>query len=241
MSFKENEHLATPPDESIIWRYMDLSKFLSLITNKKIFFCNMNYLPDQNEGTIPIRNRMNFKIEQGTASEDIVIDGNYNPRTHSVDIKYMYSKILEKHKRTTLVSCWTKKDTESFLLWKAYAPINGIAIKTKIINIKNAIDISDDYYITDINYQKIDNCDNKFKILSYKYPFYKEENEVRIIIPNISNKKGKNYSVDVDNLIDEIYVSPLTDYWFFEVFKKIVSKFNKKLSNKIIKSEIKES
>ena len=89
-----------------------------------------------------------------------------------------------------------------------------------------------------------------------KKPFYKYENELRIMIKNqftseIVNEKrrrvpkynkGVNIKVELSTLIDSIILSPYCEEWFIQLVKDFsynIMKINKNI--KIKNSEIKES
>jgi len=49
--FKENQKLHIPENDTIIWKYLDLSKFLDLLLSKRMFMARSDKFEDQFEGT----------------------------------------------------------------------------------------------------------------------------------------------------------------------------------------------
>ena len=51
---KEHEYLDIPPDDVVLWRYMDFTKFVSLLEKSALFFPRADKLGDPFEGYWPI-------------------------------------------------------------------------------------------------------------------------------------------------------------------------------------------
>jgi len=49
--FQENTKLHVPPDDTLVWKYMDLSKFLDILLSEKMFMSRSDKFEDQYEGT----------------------------------------------------------------------------------------------------------------------------------------------------------------------------------------------
>ena len=64
MPYKECDYLTTPTDEAILWRYMDFTKFVSLLDKQALFFASITSLEDPFEGSLPVAN-MNVRKDLG--------------------------------------------------------------------------------------------------------------------------------------------------------------------------------
>ena len=53
--YKESHHFHTPVDETIIWRYMDFTKFVDLLLNGKLFFNRSDNFEDPFEGIFRLK------------------------------------------------------------------------------------------------------------------------------------------------------------------------------------------
>jgi len=51
--YKEHPEFKLPPSEAHIWRFMDFTKFVSLIDRSALFFCRSDLLEDPFEGHYP--------------------------------------------------------------------------------------------------------------------------------------------------------------------------------------------
>jgi hypothetical protein len=132
------------------------------------------------------------------------------------DYKYF---IENKLRKTHLISSWSANDSESFAMWKMYAKEKlGIGIKTNFENLKNAFkNVADDIYIGEVNYYDEKNpkydVENTFYTFLNKHKYYEFESEVRCIstLKEDDSKTFKLFDVDLNELIQEVYISPSAD------------------------------
>ncbi len=240
-------HISEPDANSKVWRYMNLPKFLFLINYSQLFFCRVDKLSDQLEGTLPFHNRRNIQ--------------DYVASYHPIITKKFASDYAEKEelnilnfKKYTLVNCWSKNEDESFALWKLYLDGHkfGIVIQTIYKKLKESIDSNaNDILFGDVIYDDLVNLVKQSTINFRKNKFYRFENEVRAVIFDQyilgkSKEKlplyevGVNIKVDLNNLIEKIYISPLAPDWFYKLVCDIINdKYN--FNFLIEKSKIRES
>ena len=249
--------LIVPHGNKIVWRYMGMDQFIDLIMKKRLYFVNGTNLTDKYEISIhqeAIDNARKKLKENGASDSEI------NHKKRILNLKNKPSKAI------TYVNCWTISREESYALWKIYldGAKAGVAIKSTVSNLKNSIinnkSNSKKLYMGKVKYGDISNPNdlNRINIITTKKKYYEYENELRLFFledPEInSNKKffkngmlkidldsGKYLSVDIKTLIDEIYVSPFCDKWFFNSFKSLVKEIVPKLSEKVVNSSIKDS
>jgi hypothetical protein len=214
------------------WRYMDFWKFLNLINTSKLFFPNIEMLGDQNEGKIPEK----------------IFNMMVNDKKHGEDFPHNYKKMVENLRSRTLISSWSAYKTESFALWKMYAKDRlGIAIKTNYERLKSSfhktpieIRIGEVSYYDDNNaYYETGNTYYSFLVKNIYYEF---ESEVRCIadLPYDDKSSYKLIDVDLNDLIEEIYISPFayeTD--IIDMIEFLKSKHN--LNFKVNKSGINDN
>lgn len=190
-----------------LWRYMDFWKFLNLITTSKLYFPNVTMLGDQYEGRIP------EKIYQMMIAEYI-----RSGKTEQM-AKELRSFIENELRPKTLVSSWSANHKESFALWKMYSKDKlGIAIKTDYESLVKAFEpSSEDIYIGEVMYYddkkpyyKIGNTFFSFLVKNNYYDF---ESEVRCVaeVSHSEDFTYKNIEVNLNELIKELYVSPLAE------------------------------
>jgi hypothetical protein len=143
--------------------------------------------------------------------------------------------------------------SESMAMWKIYAK-KGIAIQSTIENLKNSItdttfhiDYAEVEYITETSIIPINNIKIPF---GYKRKSFEYENEFRAIILEIPEPTGTiiptiNLSIsnpmegirvrlNIDRLIDHVYVFPYAKHSFYDCTKSVMEKYG--LANKISQS-----
>lgn len=221
---KDNKDLDNVPDNIVIWRYMSLEKFLSLIENEELYFCRVDLFEDKHEATLPIIDKKNFYYSEENK--------NY----------------WENERKRHFVNCWIESPHELSLMWTAYAK-NGVAIKSSVGNLKSSFNDSfENIYLSRVKYIDYDNESsqstyaplNVLKLVFTKRSLFKQENEIRLLHSDYENKdrdiKGKSIKVDINVLIDEIVTSPNTDDNFLNLIKTYLNSkgINKKITSSIL-------
>jgi hypothetical protein len=162
-------------------------------------------LGDQHEGRIPSRIR-----------ELMIENDSKMGRTNNFALNYIGH--LERLRPSTLISSWTASEHENFAMWKMYAKEKlGVAIKTDFEGLKNSFQsYEDDVFIGEVNYYNSENpryeLGNMYTSFLVKHNYYQFENEVRCIssLKKEDTERGinfKNIPVDLNSLIQEIYIS----------------------------------
>lgn len=245
----KHKDLEIPHGNTVIWRYVGLDKFLDLLMTQELFFSNAAKMSDKYEGLIPKRN------------QDYLLKSIKNSGLSKEDAENEKQQILEQIqslKELTLLNCWTISQSESYALWKIYlgGSRSGVAIRTTVSKLTKAIKngndpFKEDIYISKVKYTDFikDEPENRFNVITTKNKFYDYEKELRLFIFHYPESDGGSYppynlsigrrlKVDLNELIDEIYLSPFVGKWFDKTFVDILNNVNPTLSQKIKNSEI---
>ncbi len=239
-----------PPNETVLWRYSDITKFLSLLDTGRLWFASVNTLDDPFEGSNSAADaespayRWAGELEGLDPNERKMREAmGLRPRTHQEierDVHGTWSRL-------TMVNCWCMSPEESDALWRVYSsPQTGIAIKTSFEAFKKSLTCSEEVsmgVVQYINYH-IENIpqNNAFHRYLRKRLAFKHEHEVRAIHlhvpgrinpdthqydpdPAVQNLLGKYLQVDVPTLVSEAVVAPFAPDWFLDMTKSIVSKY----------------
>ena len=102
--FRKGSHPAFSPPTELnikIWRYMDLTQFVSMLEERGLLFTRADLLDDKFEGTMS-RPLWDF-LERRSA----------DPEQHA--------GLLRLTKGWTFVNCWHMNESESLAMWKLYA------------------------------------------------------------------------------------------------------------------------
>ncbi len=226
-----------PRERARIWRYMDFTKFVSLLENKALFFPRADKLGDSFEGSfsranIPTRTEIYGEVKPEYISE--------------------FNKLLREF---TAISCWHINWYESAAMWKVYLKSNeGIAIRSNFERLKNSLkDKKNDIYIGKvkyIDYEKEAVPEGSLQRFVHKRKSFKYEAELRAVIQKLPRRgfssrskrpfdNGLFVPVDLDTLISRIYVAPTSPEWLFELVKSVTNKYglNKKVSQSDLDNE----
>ena len=224
--YKEHPNLKKPKNlNAKLWRYMDFTKFVSLLDKQALFFSRADKLGDPFEGSHP---KANIPLRAEIYKDEIPLQ----------DISEIYKLLRE----FTAVNCWHLNTYESAAMWKLYLNSNeGIAIQSTFKRLKDSFrDKKHDIFIGRvqyIDYEKDRISDDPLSSFVYKRESFKHEQELRAVIQKLPVKglsprskrpfdSGVYISVDLGLLISRIYLAPTSPKWLFELVKSVLAKYN---------------
>lgn len=239
--YKEHPVFEKPRDENAaIWRYMDFTKFVSLLDKKALFFSRADKLEDPFEGSYSKANvRMRPEVYK-----DI-------PPNKLLTLVELYKELVSH----TFISCWHLSEHESAAMWKLYLKSNdGIAIRSTFDRLKRCFNDEDhDIYIGTLKY--IDYQKDWMPEGNALYPFvhkrrsFEHEQELRAVIQEFSFNSngvinlykpllydGIYIQVDLDILLDNIYIAPTSPQWLLELVKSVTKIY--KLDKDVLQSTL---
>jgi len=229
------------PDSKKIWRYMDFTKFVNLLDTESLFFCRADSFKDKWEGTFTKEMIKKFKLNEKSIPSD---DGN----------KYSLCEWqIVKEARSHLINCWHVNDHESDAMWKLYSSNRqSIAIQSTIGRLKGCFSKTAekiwigeveyiDYKIWIPNKRFFDVSEsNTLKTFFLKRKGFEHEKEIRAITNIAYNKhkqeKGILVDIDLNELVETIIISPISEDWFFNLVEKIIKKYGYNFN--LVKSEL---
>ncbi len=228
--YKEHPVFEKPDNENAtIWRYMDFTKFVILLDKSALFFCRADKLGDPFEGSYP---KANVKLRK-TELQQAVKEGALSPDLPIDKINAYMGNNLKNFLEFASVSCWCLSEYESAALWKLYIKSDqGVAIRSTFHCLKTSFrDDSSDIFIGKVKY--IDYQKDIFPTKNPLYPFiykrksFEYEQELRAVTTEFPPSEHDKYiTVDLDVLIDRIYVAPSSPDWFFELVKSVTKKYD---------------
>jgi len=215
-------------EDQIIWRYMDLSKFISLLEKNALWLARADTFRDKHEGRFP--EDMRKVIEK--AYEDM--EKNDNSKVKDADD---FQDFLSKN---TFINCWHKNFDENMVMWEIYGKdTNALAIQTTVEKLKENIDASNmnghSLILKEVKYQYAEDTPG---VLPYeecffiKRPHFSFEDEVRVsldtysgINPTKKTPYGYYLPVFINGLIEKILIHPDSPDWFKEAIDSITMKY----------------
>jgi hypothetical protein len=228
MPIVHHDYLIKIKENSLLWRYMNLEKYYSLIESNCLFFCRADKFSDPFEFTLPkkeVEHRNNylrklFQISKEGPDYHIHVATDHNLRV----------------KKGNVVNCWHINDNESNLMWAKYLKTNeGVAIQTSIQrmynSLKNTQELINPSKVRYIDYERDGffhlteypvNHQNTITPAIHKMKEYEFESEFRLLIEindaiydsagnyweKQQNLLGKFIKVDVKELVEFVIFHP---------------------------------
>lgn len=210
-------------DDTVLWRYMGLSKYLALLQNLSLYLTLIDSFNDAYEGYFPSALNSLFK-------------GSETPVSH----------LAYGNRMLHYVSCWHENESESEAMWKLYLPANeGVAIKTT--RAKLARQCHENYIsfpsmkapfkckLGKVKYIDYNNTSNFiiFTIMKQsealsslffnKRISFQHENEFRIVsyYPHRQHSSVIPMRIHLEKLIDEVVVAPNAPDFLIRVIDEV--------------------
>jgi hypothetical protein len=234
------EHTSFPQPlnrETKVWRYLSLSKFLDFFLSDSLYFSRIDLLEDKHEGTYT-------KTTTGLNFDKVAI-----PSGQSLT-REEYSKRL---RQSMHVNCWRLDNSESEAMWKIYCQNNaGLAIQTTYEKLAESLPEGNKLHIGLITYLDYEadsfNRGNNLSPAMHKRLAFQHEKEIRIVSPTLNYMNDHNMPLPEPGIkvqtsllekIENIYVNPYADEWYFQTIKKLFDKLT--ISTSLKWSEIKST
>lgn len=254
MALLNNPLFIQPENNDIkVWRYMNFTKFISMLETSNLFFNRADSFDDPFEGSFT---KFNF-LGRVSKYKDLHI----KDLAMSMQPNVSYNQFSDDWQKYIAVNCWHANQKESVAMWDLYTKNNeGIAIQSTYSKLSSSIDQDNNFYMGLVQYVDYETADidadpmNRF---FHKLESYAHEKEVRLLIkklpPDIPRSLingrewpfeetingGINVKVDLDILIEQIVVNPNAPAWFYDLVNKItISRYERKF--KISTSKLNE-
>lgn len=242
MGFNTHVEIDEPADDTKVWRYMDLGKYLDLVTTASLVMPNATLMQDPYEGQV----------------------GGFNQRLEIPSDLVMSHEQMEQARRTiaqarrdlqahTYLSCWHAAEHESAGMWSLYADEDkGVAVITTWGRLKASLQTDVLIHGGAVQYLDYDAQrlpeDNALSIYCFKRVSFEHEREVRLVIQNIYgllNGMGMQHPtepgqepallaearklgvaripINLDSMVDEVRVSPAAHSWFADMVAQVTA------------------
>lgn len=171
-----------PPDnpDTSLWRYMDAQKFDWLLEHRRLYLSSADQLGDHLEGTTPLGEiaRWDAMVAEATTTEQ---------RETLIHNRDLYARMAAAMRNRCFVSCWSMKDYESSLMWKAYTSgEDAVAVRTSFSALRAAlpgfVNLGVVRYIDfDVAHFGENKMPNMFEWIMHKEVIFRDEAEVRAV------------------------------------------------------------
>ena len=241
--YKEHPVFNPPPSDAVLWRYMDFTKFVSLLEKQALFFSTPDNLGDPFEGSITERD-VEYR-DRWIASV---------PGITGTIIRSDYPRVIKSIRLQTFINCWHISNYESEAMWKLYSNTgSGIAVKTNFNSFKLSFVCKEDVHIGVVKYIDHDKHNIPVEIEKFKERFlfkrksFEYENEMRAMVLGLPDESpsrlnaystGKYFEVDLAKLIKEVIVYPFAPEWFLQLVDAVTRRYKDRATFHIRKSDL---
>lgn len=236
---KSKVHPLFLPPKSItesIWRYMDFTKFVSMLDNKGLYFTRIDRMEDVFEGSFSKGNeKLRSVINIGSRARDVET-----------------GTVIKKLRKWIYVNCWHQNKSESAAMWKLYSKSHeSVCIRSTYDKLRSYLDNTINVgYVRYVDYEK-DWVPESHPLAPFLYKrlSFEHEKEIRALVSTVDLKhidkiidaadpeeEGIWIPINLNELIDAVYVAPESADWFRALVENVAHKYG--LNKKIIKSAL---
>lgn len=227
-----------------VWRYMDFTKFISILETNGLFFSRADLLGDPYEGSTSHFNK--------TAWPEV-----YKGKIPLASL-HAASGHNKWQREWTFVNCWHMNEFESAAMWSLYAKTNqAVAIQSTYALLHAGL--PNYVYVGTVKY--IDYKSEWLPEGNIFYPFvhkrreFAHERELRAVWSDLpktldpnskdtiydirpNSNSGRNVCIDIPAVVQNVYVAPTSPAWFRELVVNVIARY--KLSIPVAPSAIDE-
>lgn len=251
-----------PPEDRTIpmWRYMDFTKFVSMLETRSLFFARADLLGDPFEGSLT-----RVEAERRNALEARWRAEGQPTRLHATTQAKIRSEVSN-----SIVSCWHMNAVESMAMWRLYLTgREGLAVKTTFERFASSFakfdghdkgfneDLTDReilIHVGIVHYVDYDQVTpQRVPRILLKRRSFEHEREIRAVAMDRSWGNSPRFGpdgqvltrfaaggdwipVDLAALITAVYVAPEAKLWFAQLVKAVVRRYGFQFS--VVQSDL---
>jgi len=217
-----------------IWRYMDFTKFVEMLQNQALFFSRADMLGDPFEGSY---SKENIRLRPQVYKEMF----KKVKQKNSVNPLKQFAEITKLIRRWTYLNCWHINEHESAAMWKLYSSSKeSIAIQSTYQKLFDCLP-EKAFFVGKVTYVDYDKEwipeGNTFCPFVYKRKSFEHEHELRALHQNLPHKGkdivlglenkefGINVSVNLNQLIENVFIAPNTAEWFNRLVTGVLKQY----------------
>ena len=261
MPYKEHPELKTPDNpDAKIWRYLDFTKFLSMLEDQSLFFCRLDVFAEKDpyEGLYTNLNARSEEVSYSDFPEEFwQKKGIEDEKTLSIiqAAQKQVRPFIKQQREMTFVNSWCVSEHESAAMWPLYIQgAEGIAVQSTFNRLIESMKKYEDFnvFIGEIKYLDYNTeaipPGQILLPLTTKRKSFEHEKELRALIWTLQHGKNKlednkfastlglSVPINLDKLIESIYVSPTAAHWFLNLIKAITKRYE--ITKPVIQSDL---
>jgi hypothetical protein len=244
-----DEHHAsfdTPQDMDLcLWRYLDLAKFLSMLSTSSVAFVRADLLGDEWEGALTA------SMARARDQEIARVEALPPQPVTAIPFDAASRKAMRE---SAYISCWRMSPTEDAAMWGVYAG-RGIAIRTTFRHLVDAIDPACTVMAGKVHYVDFDSDefppeDTLYSALMYKRIEFEFDRELRLAVsPDVRDWEKREWlyrqkdgsvceawrligpavipvPVDLVTLLDQVVLAPNMPEWTLGPLRELLTRFD---------------
>jgi hypothetical protein len=228
-----------PPEDAVLWRFMPVSKFLSLLHARALYFGKASQMDDTYE--FPPHPQFETWLvamaERATKDDKIRIP----------DIPKWVKGEMKKFREEMFISCWHMNEHESASMWKDYSRNeDGVAVCSTLAKMRKAFSGTGGgrrVFVSKVNYidfrttsfRSRGKANNMVTPILYKRKSFESEQEVRLFWfdpDNLCHRVdysavlGVSFPVNLSDLISRVFVAPTAGRWLSDTIRATLARFD---------------
>lgn len=210
-----------------IWRYMDFTKFVSLLESSALHFSRADCLGDPFEGS----------YSKGNIDMRPVI---YKGMEKAEEVLANMARFAKWARQWTFINCWHMNEHESAAMWKLYAKSDDaiaiVSVYRKLVDC-----LPQKIFVGRVQYIDYDRDwlpeGNSLYPFVHKRRSFEHEREVRAVIQDLPSENetipvGKAnpecvcaVPVDLPSLVEEVRVAPTSSPWLRDLVEGVSKRY----------------
>lgn len=225
--YKTHSVFELPDPATQIWRYLDFTKLVAILSTNALHFTRADQFTDRFEFTLPVPNTDAAKQQY----EEAIHEGLDHREAKSASKLARY-EFMKRKRQQIAVNCWHVNPHESAAMWALYDEGGkGVAIRSTVERLTDCFDDDPSRSIfvglvkyIDFNSDSIPTR-NTFYPIIYKRKSYSHEQELRAVKDDDLDSTGVKVSVDLEELIERVFVAPTSPQWLEELVRSVLAKY----------------
>lgn len=221
-----HEAMFPPKGNCTLWRYTDLTKLLSMLESRKLFFPRCDQFDDPYEGALSKVGVDQLRRWGRESGFDVTVES--------------MIRNVPRNRESMFISCWNATEHESAGMWRLYVQgAEGVAIRTDHERLCAVLQKSSLVVRTSmVQYVDYDSVaipiHNGFFPFLHKRVSFVHEQELRAVIWSWETENQKQIPVgstlvgvhlNPTDLIQSVHVSPLAPQWFGELVERLLLRY----------------
>jgi hypothetical protein len=242
-----------------IWRYVDFSKFVSMLATGTLHFACISTFKDPYEGWLPrsymetlvnltrtYLDQMRQTHDQIAALRPVVDLAQLESVLKDAERKLHMPRLFKETNEKFGASCWHINEGESEAMWRLYSAAGaGIAIESTRDRLEAAMKGAaphpvhiDPIRYMDFDQDPIDKGGHRHLMGFIKRKSFEHERELRAVVMLPEPSKSTGILCDMNTLIARIHIAPLAETYFVDAVRYVVEHADPRLDAEILVSKL---